>query len=134
MKRKLRAAQRKVANGIEISNLHSFGHFGQIAKEAHLIDVSSSGLLIQVHRDAFLSKSLKDSINLDDLIGEPLMFSISLMDLEIDGLITRTKAIGKGWFEIGVDYSAGAPEYWRECLVDLIPLPGELDEEDDFLY
>jgi glycine cleavage system aminomethyltransferase T len=50
------------------------------------------------------------------------------MNIEISGRIARTKLLGKQGFEIGIDYAEDAPEYWRECLVDLLPAPGEFDE------
>ncbi len=49
------------------------------------------------------------------------------MNLEVSGVITRTQLLGKKGFYIAVDYSEEAPEYWRECLMDLLPKPGELD-------
>ena len=50
------------------------------------------------------------------------------MNLEISGTVVRTRLLGIEGFEIGVDYSLDAPEYWRECLLDLIPSPGELED------
>jgi hypothetical protein len=35
--------------------------------------------------------------------------------------------LGKKGFYVAIDYSEEAPEYWRECLMDLLPNPGELD-------
>lgn len=49
------------------------------------------------------------------------MLKISDMQLDIDGVISRTRFIGAGLFEIAIDLSEDAPEYWRECLVDLMP-------------
>jgi recombinational DNA repair ATPase RecF len=49
------------------------------------------------------------------------------LDLILEGTITRTRFLGKGVFEVGVDYSDTAPDYWRECLVDLLPQPNELE-------
>ena len=49
------------------------------------------------------------------------------MDLDITGIIVRTKHCGEGIFEVGIDYTSDAPEYWRECLCDLLPKPGELE-------
>jgi hypothetical protein len=49
------------------------------------------------------------------------MFKIADMELEIDGCISRTRFIGSGLFEIAIDLSEDAPEYWRQCLVDLLP-------------
>lgn len=132
---KNRIAYRKETEAISVSNLTALDHFAQLARSAHIVDISSTGIQLHVHRDDLLPELLRSSLNLDSLIGEHIMMEIDLMNLDIDGLITRTKPIGQGWFELGIDYSAGAPEYWRECLVDLIPTPGEIeDEEEEFLY
>ena len=47
------------------------------------------------------------------------------MNLDIDALIIRSKRVDKDTFEIALDYSESAPEYWREILFDMLP------QEDD---
>lgn len=136
---KNRIAYRKETEAISVSNLTALDHFAQIARTAHIVDISATGIQLHIHRDDIIPDILRNSLSLDSLIGEHIMMEIELMNLDIDGLITRTKSIGQGWFELGIDYSAGAPEYWRECMVDLLPAPGEFDseseeEEEDFLY
>ncbi len=126
-----RAAPRKQVNGLHVKNLTALDHFSVIARAALLVDISSSGMLLHVDRKQLVPKSLRENLTLTSLEGEHIMLQIKEMDLEIDGKVTRTRMIGKGVFEVAVDFSAEAPEYWRECLVDLMPDKGE-DMEEEF--
>ncbi len=128
-KTKLRDAERKELGRLPVSDITAIDNFALLVREAFIVDISAKGLLLQIHRDHIVPKTLRGGINLDDLIGEHIMISIDIMDLDIDGFVTRTKYAGNNTFEIGIDYSQGTPEYWRECLVDLMPSTGDLNED-----
>jgi hypothetical protein len=64
------------------------------------------------------------------LVNQRVVLFLPQMNLDLDGTVMRTKHIGKGQFELGIKFSDDVPEYWRECLIDLLPRPGELDQED----
>jgi hypothetical protein len=57
-----------------------------------------------------------------------VVIRIEEMNLELSGKVTRTRLLGKEGFEIALDYTNDAPEYWRECLMDLLPTPQEFDD------
>jgi hypothetical protein len=116
-----RAAKRKQVGLIPISNLTTMSHFESIARFGHLIDASSTGFLIQVDREDLVPPGLRQNLSLESIEGESITLMINPMELEIDGHIARTRYIGKGVFEIAIDFSEDAPEYWRECLFDLLP-------------
>lgn len=116
-----RAAKRKQVGSIPVSNLTTLSHFESIARFGHLIDASSTGFLIQIEREDLVPQGLRQNLSLESIEGEPITLMINPMELEIDGHIARTKYIGKGIFEIAIDFSQDAPEYWRECLFDLLP-------------
>lgn len=59
------------------------------------------------------------------------MLQIDEMNLELSGTVKRTKMVGRGVFEIGIDFSEDAPDYWRECLLDLLPTPDEMPDGND---
>jgi hypothetical protein len=122
-------AMRKETEAIDVVELRL--NLNNFADNAKIMDISKTGILLHVHRDELSEKSSKMKFQLSDIVGEQLFMTIEPMDLEIDGVITRTKSIGGGWFEIGIDYSAGSPDYWREILVDMLPSPNELDDYDD---
>lgn len=127
--RKYRAAPRKVVGkkeGKELAKLtldsfSSLDNLQKLAKHGHIIEASSTGILLKFKRDDFVSKELRSNLNIDHLIGQHVYFNIHEMDLEISGKVARTKFVGKEGFLVAVDYTEDAPEYWRECLIDLLP-------------
>jgi hypothetical protein len=124
-----RVAPRKLVEGLHVRNLTALDRFSVIARSAVLVDVSSTGMLLHVDRKQLLPKVLRENLTLQSIEGEHIMLQILEMDLEIDGRITRTRLIGKGVYEVAVDFVDEAPEYWRECLVDLMPDKNKKTEE-----
>lgn len=122
-----RVAPRKEVSPIHVSYLTSLDDFAKIAKNCEIIEASSSGLLLLVKREDLIPSALRKNLTLDALIGDRIFMHLEEMNLEISGVITRTQLVCKKGFHIAVDYSEDAPEYWRECLMDLLPQPGELD-------
>ncbi|MGZ3770277.1 MAG: hypothetical protein ACXWQ7_14035 [Bdellovibrio sp.] len=122
-----RVAPRKEVSPIHIAYLTSLDDFAKIARNCAIIEASASGILLLVKREDLMPASLRKVLTLDILIGNRVFMHLEEMNLEISGMITRTKLLGKKGFHIAVDYSDEAPEYWRECLIDLLPRPGELD-------
>lgn len=53
------------------------------------------------------------------------------MNLDLDGTVNRTLHKGRGNFEIAIEFSRDVPEYWRECLIDLLPAPGEMEDDEE---
>ncbi len=123
-----RSAPRKDIRPLEISAVSSLENLARIAKGGQLIDASISGFCICIQRDQLIPVEFRRNLNLDTLVGTRVLIHLSDLNLEVSGTIRRTKLNGKRGFEIGIDYSEDAPEYWRECLVDLLPAPGEIEE------
>lgn len=117
---KKRAAKRKTVDKISISNITTLLHFEKIASKAVLVDASSSGFLMHIDRKDLIPEHLRQNLSIESVDGEPVVMVIEQMDLELSGRIARTKYVGKGLFEVAVDFSDDAPEYWRECLFDLL--------------
>ena len=122
-----RVAPRKEVSPIHVSYLTSLDDFAKIAKNCEIIEASSSGLLLLVRREDLIPQALRKNLNLDVLIGDRVFMHLEEMNIEISGVITRTQLTGKKGFHLAVDYTDDAPEYWRECLMDLLPAPGEMD-------
>ncbi|KHD88094.1 MAG: hypothetical protein OM95_11310 [Bdellovibrio sp. ArHS] len=122
-----RVAPRKEVSPIHISYLTSLDDFAKIAKNCEIVEASSTGLLLLIKREDLIPMALRKNLTLDVLIGDRVFMHLEEMNLEISGVITRTQLLGKKGFYVAVDYSEEAPEYWRECLMDLLPKPGELD-------
>ncbi|MEK6773187.1 MAG: hypothetical protein AABY64_04550 [Bdellovibrionota bacterium] len=125
--RKKRIAPRKETTPVHVSSMSALSDFTKILKNGEVVEASSSGLLILVKREDLVPQSLRKNLNIDVLIGDHVFLRLDDMNLEISGTVARTQLLGKKGYYIAVDYSDDAPEYWRECLMDLLPRPGELE-------
>lgn len=125
-----RVAPRKKVAPIHVSSLTSLSNFAKISHKAELVQASSSGFLVLVKREDLIPNTLRANLSIDALIGDRIFIRLQDMNLEISGVITRTKLLGKQGFHVAIDYSDDAPEYWRECLMDLLPSPGEIKDEE----
>ncbi|MBT4762641.1 MAG: hypothetical protein HOO06_13155 [Bdellovibrionaceae bacterium] len=122
-----RIAERKSIEGVRFSELTALDDYNMIADTGVIIDASPSGFLVQIERGNIVQRDLKVTLSLETLIGRPVALFLPQMNLDLDGHITRAKHLGKGTFEIAIQFSMEVPEYWRECLVDLLPDPGEFE-------
>lgn len=122
-----RVAPRKDITPLTISSMSDLESLAKIARGGMVVEASTSGFLLMVKREELVPVALRKNLTLEELIGTKILIHLPQMNLEISGTIKRTKLAGKEGFEIGVDYSDDAPEYWRECLIDLLPAPGELE-------
>lgn len=124
-----RIAQRKSVDPIEVAELTSLQHYKVLARAGQIVDASTSGLLMSLTRKDLIPKELRENLSLKDLVGQHVVMYLPQMNLDLDGTITRADHVGRGVFEIGIRFSDDVPLYWRECLVDLLPEPGEFAED-----
>lgn len=129
MKAERRVAARKVVDFIHVAELTSLSSYSVIAHEGIIIDASRSGFLLRIARTQLVPKEFRENLTLEALLGHQVVMYLPQMNLDLDGTITRAAHVGKGSFEIAVTFSADVPEYWRDCLVDLLPAPGEITGE-----
>lgn len=130
MKAERRVAARKVVDFINVAELTSLSSYSVIAREGVIVDASQSGFLLRIDRANLIPKEYRDNLSMDNLVGHQVVMYLPQMNLDLDGTITRATHKGKGSFEIAITFSPDVPEYWRGCLVELLPAPGEiLDEE-----
>ncbi len=125
--KKRRGAPRKELSPVKVSYISSLTTFSKLTRESQIVEASSTGLLILVERNDLVAPQLRKNLNIDELIGERVYLRLDDMNLELSGIVARTQFLGKAGFHIAIDYTDEAPEYWRECLMDLLPVPGELD-------
>lgn len=130
MKAERRVAARKIVDFIHVSELTSLSSYAVIAREALITDASRTGFLLHIERTHLVPKEYRDNLVMDNLVNHQVVMYLPQMNLDLDGTITRARHVGKGRFEIAVTFSPDVPEYWRECLVDLLPAPGEIGDED----
>lgn len=127
MKAERRVSARKTVGYIHVAELTSLSNYAVIAKEGTIGDASRSGFLVRVERSQLVPMEFRENLNLEGLVGHQVVMYLPEMNLDLDGTITRATHIGKGQFEIAIVFSPDVPEYWRDCLVDLLPGPGEME-------
>lgn len=119
--RKPRAAARREITPLTLDTFASLENLQKLASYGEVVQASATGILLHFKRDDFINKELRTNLNIDHIVGHDVYFKIHEMDLEISGTVVRTKFLGKKGFHVAIDYSKDAPEYWRECLMDLLP-------------
>lgn len=124
-----RVATRKETEGIEIHDLTSITNYAVIARYGKIVNASKTGFLVHVDRHALAPEELRDNLSLESTLGQSVVLYLPQMNLDLDGTITRATHVGRGKFAIAINFSSDVPDYWRECLVDLMPSPGELEED-----
>ncbi len=123
-----RVAKRKVTETIDVQDVTSLKSYLVIAKHAQIVNASTSGFLMHVDRKFFELEDLKNTMNIDTVLNEKIVLFLPQMNLDLEGLITRTKHVGKGVFEIAAQFTPNVPDYWKECLIDLLPEQGEFED------
>ena len=122
-----RSAPRKELTPLSVSSVSSLENLTKIARGGRVVEASVSGILLLLKREDLVPAALRKNLNLDALVGDKVLIHLPDLNIEISGKVARTQFLGKEGFKIGIDYTDDAPEYWRECLVDLLPAPGEFD-------
>lgn len=130
MKPERRAAARKMVDCIHVTELTSMSNYNVIAREAVIVDASQSGFLMRISRNMLVPSEFRENLTLEKLVGHQVVMYLPQMNLDLDGMITRAQHVGKGTFELAVVFSPEVPDYWRDCLVDLLPAPGEISDDD----
>lgn len=127
MKANRRTAPRREITPLVVSSVASMENLAKIARYGEIVEASITGFLMIVKREDLIPSVLRKNLTLESIHDQKVILHLPQMNIEIAGRIARTKLLGKKGFEIGIDYAEDAPEYWRECLVDLLPAPGEFD-------
>ncbi len=116
---------RKEVAEIFVLNIKDLKTGEVLFSRGEVLDVSATGLLLQVKREEIVAMSLRSTLTMTLLHDIAVGFTIEVMDTYIEGSIKRTKSLGRGEFLIAVDFRDDAPDYWRESLVDLLPSKDE---------
>jgi hypothetical protein len=117
---------RKWLDPIHIAELKTMDRRTVVAHDGTILNASATGLLIRVERAALSPEICRHDVPLTAIEGEYVVMQIVEMALEIDGRIVRAHQAAPAWCEIAIDFTDNAPEYWRECLADLLPDLGEI--------
>lgn len=123
-----RIAPRETVDPIEIRGFTSLDHMTLLSRRGFIVEASTTGFLLHLERKDLVPKQFRDQLSIDVLKGDRVILMIEPMNLEIGGTIARTKRVSKDLYEIGIDFSEDAPEYWRECLVEMLPRGRDYDD------
>lgn len=115
---------------IHVADIEAMGHAMIVAYHGKLLDASATGLLISINRSDLNPDLLDQKIPLEALEGDDVVMKIVEMELKIDARVVRTRHVDEALCEIAVDFSDMAPAYWRECLAELLPSVGEIEQVD----
>lgn len=118
---KVDRAPRQSVEPLLISGFTSIDHLTLLSRQGVIVDASKSGFLLHVDRTDLLPKKFKEALSISELEGDQVLLKIPKLNIEISGKITRTHRFNKTTYEIAVDFSEDAPEYWRECLLEFLP-------------
>jgi hypothetical protein len=124
-----RISPREKVQPIAVRALTSLDHKTQLSRIAHIVDASTTGFLLHVDRKELVPQKFRDALSLSELEGDQVILMIDPLNLEIGGQIVRTKRINKETYEICVDFSSDAPEYWREALIDMLPRASDYNKD-----
>jgi hypothetical protein len=130
-KNERRVAKRKNTETIQVNDITYLGDYTILAKQGHITNASSTGFLIEIDRSDLLPKDLRTNLNLESTLGQQVVLYLPQMNLDMDGTITRTIHRGKGKFQVAIDFSNDVPEYWRNCLIELLPAENEFDHHEE---
>lgn len=125
-----RVAARKVVDFIHVNEVTSLSSYLVIAHDAVIIDASQSGFLLRIDRSKLVPKEYRENLSMVNLVGQQVVMYLPQMNLDLDGTVTRADHVGKGQFQVACTFSSETPEYWRDCLVELLPAPGEITGEE----
>src|SRR4051794_32176659 len=129
MKAERRVAARKVVDFVTVTEVTSLSSYAVIAREAVITDASPSGFMLSISRTNLVPKEFRENLSIRPLIGHQVVMYLPQMNLDLDGTVARADHVGKGNFELAITFSPDVPEYWRDCLVELLPAPGEFRGE-----
>lgn len=116
-----RDSPREELEPIEIRGFTSLDHMTLIARLGYIVDASKTGFLLHIDREELVPRQFRNTLSLQEIEGDKIILMIEPLNLEVGGRIARTKRLTRHLYEIAIDFSDDAPEYWRECLIDMLP-------------
>ena len=116
---------------LEVSQLSLCPSSDVIAKKGFLFQISQKGFYLRLNRK-HLSKELKYQLSLNSIHNKIVGLSLPQINFHLDGKIIETRYIGKGIFELFIQFLDDVPEYWTRCLTDMIMSYPEGELADQF--
>ena len=125
-----RRCPRKYLYPIHVAEITVTGPSLVVARYGTVLNASATGLLVRVSHPDLHPEIYRHNPPLQAIEGKEVVMTIVEMNLKIGGKVVRAQQAEPGLCEVAIDFTANAPPYWRECLVDLLPTPGEIAQGD----
>ena len=107
--------------GIKVASIALAEEEKLVVKKAFVSNLSPLGFKLVFHNQNFISDSLKFHLHFYALLQKELCMYIPDMEMDLDGIVTDVRYLEDGKWEVSIEFSPSAPQYWRECLCDLWP-------------
>ena len=107
--------------GVKAASITLSNEDNLIVKKAVVSKVSPHGFNLTFNYRDLVPESLKFQLHLHSLWYKNIHMYIPNMEIDLEGKVIGTRHIGKGNFEVNVEFSEEIPQYWCECLFDLWP-------------
>ncbi len=123
-----RNKKRKYLNTIKFEEFTVLNNYKVIIDSGYIVDASVDGFRIELDRSSLKEEALKNNLSLDSLLGAHIAIFLPQMAMDLDGFVMRTSHNGNGNFSMYIEFSSDVPEYWRDCLIDLLPTDEDLED------
>ena len=105
--------------GIKVTQLKLVPEQDIVSHFATLFQISPQGFYLRLSRKDLCS-SLRDCLSLNKLCNKEIDMYFPLMNMHLDGTVSKTRHTGRGVFDIFVKIPEDTPSYWFECLMDML--------------
>ena len=109
----------KLKENLEVTKLSPVREPSMVIDSAHLFQISEKGFYIKLKRKN-LPSDLKKDLSLNTLLNKEIAMNLSIMNIQLNGVVTNVQHMGSGAFEIFVQCLNDTPKYWYDCLMDVI--------------
>ena len=107
--------------GIKAASITLSNEDNLIVKKAFISQVSPTGFNLTFNYRDLVPESLKFQLHLHSLWYKNIHMYIPDMEMDLEGKVIGTRHMGKGNFEVNIEFFQEVPQYWGECLFDLWP-------------
>lgn len=126
-----RTYTRKILDPIHVVDIHAVDRMIDVARYGKIVNTSATGMLIEVRCTDLSPELAQRHLSLEAIEGDTVTMKIVEMELHIDGKIARACYTADAErCDIAVDLTDHAPTFWRECLAELLPSLGEMEQDE----
>ena len=111
---------------IAIDDLSIIDTSDVITSKGCLFQISDEGFYIRLNRKD-LTSNLRTNLSLNAIHDTDVSIHLPKLNIHLDGTIKHTQHIGKGVFEMLIQFFDCVPDYWSDCLLDMFQTYSNVD-------